>query len=69
MTDFAADLCGEWCDHATYEGRAENGKEMFHYGGDAGEFPTTETSAWMALYFLTEGLTKGFMNGKMRSVR
>ena len=39
MTASAAALSGSECDHATYEGRAENGKEMFHYGGDAGEFP------------------------------
>lgn len=36
---FCGGFVWEWCDHATYEGRAENGKEMFHYGGDAGEFP------------------------------
>ncbi len=34
---FCGGFVWEWCDHATYEGRAENGKEMFHYGGDAGE--------------------------------
>ena len=25
--------------YATYEGKAADGREMFHYGGDAGEFP------------------------------
>ena len=34
-------LCGgfvwEWCDHAIYKGRAENGKEIYFYGGDHGE--------------------------------
>ena len=29
----------EWCDHAVYQGVAENGKEMFGYGGDSGEYP------------------------------
>ena len=36
-------LCGgfvwEWCDHATWEGKAADGRDIFHYGGDAGEFP------------------------------
>ncbi len=34
-------LCGgfvwEWCDHAVYQGKAANGKEMYFYGGDFGE--------------------------------
>ncbi len=34
-------LCGgfvwEWCDHAVYKGKAENGKDMYWYGGDHGE--------------------------------
>lgn len=34
-------LCGgfvwEWCDHAIYKGKAENGKEIYFYGGDHGE--------------------------------
>ncbi len=29
----------EWCDHAVYTGKAENGKDKFLYGGDFGEFP------------------------------
>ena len=36
-------FCGafvwEWCDHAVYDGTAENGKKKFLYGGDFGEFP------------------------------
>ena len=36
-------MCGgfvwEWCDHAIDKGRAENGKEMYFYGGDHGEYP------------------------------
>ena len=34
-------MCGgfvwEWCDHAIYKGVAENGKEIYYYGGDHGE--------------------------------
>ena len=29
----------EWTDHAVYKGVAENGKAMYWYGGDHGEFP------------------------------
>lgn len=36
---FCGGFVWEWCDHATYEGRTEDGREMYHYGGDAGEFP------------------------------
>ena len=36
-------LCGafvwEWCDHAIYKGVAPNGKAMYWYGGDHGEYP------------------------------
>lgn len=34
-------MCGgfvwEWCDHAIANGKAENGKTIYHYGGDHGE--------------------------------
>ncbi|HBA97654.1 MAG TPA: beta-galactosidase [Lachnospiraceae bacterium] len=34
-------LCGgfvwEWCDHAIYKGKAENGRDIYYYGGDHGE--------------------------------
>lgn len=29
----------EWCDHAIYKGRSVEGKEMYFYGGDHGEYP------------------------------
>lgn len=36
-------MCGgfiwEWCDHGIFKGFAENGKAMYWYGGDHGEFP------------------------------
>ena len=36
-------MCGglvwEWCDHAIYKGVAPNGKAMYWYGGDHGEYP------------------------------
>lgn len=36
---FCGGFVWEWCDHATYEGRGAYGRDMYHYGGDAGEFP------------------------------
>ncbi len=36
-------VCGgfvwEWCDHAIYQGRNSDGKPMYLYGGDHGEYP------------------------------
>lgn len=36
-------FCGafvwEWCDHAIYKGQTDNGKAIYYYGGDHGEFP------------------------------
>lgn len=36
---FCGGFVWEWCDHATYEGVAGDGRKIYHYGGDAGEFP------------------------------
>lgn len=36
---FAGGFVWEWCDHAMFQGIAENGKKKFGYGGDFGEFP------------------------------
>ncbi|MBQ8639700.1 MAG: DUF4981 domain-containing protein [Lachnospiraceae bacterium] len=36
---FCGGFVWEWCDHAIYKGKAENGKDMFWYGGDHGEYP------------------------------
>lgn len=37
------EMCGgfiwEWCDHAIFKGQADNGKAMYWYGGNHGEFP------------------------------
>lgn len=36
-------MCGgfvwEWCDHAVYKGQAEDGRAVYFYGGDHGEYP------------------------------
>ncbi len=36
---FCGGFVWEWCDHATWEGKAADGRDIYHYGGDAGEFP------------------------------
>lgn len=36
---FCGGFVWEWCDHATYEGKAPDGRDIFYYGGDNGEFP------------------------------
>ena len=36
---FCGGFVWEWCDHATYEGKAADGRAIYHYGGDAGEYP------------------------------
>lgn len=36
---FAGGFVWEWSDHAIYEGKTEQGKEKFLFGGDFGEFP------------------------------
>ena len=36
-------ICGafvwEWCDHAVYKGTAQDGRSIYFYGGDHGEYP------------------------------
>ncbi len=34
---FAGGFVWEWCDHAVYQGKTEDGREKFGYGGDSGE--------------------------------
>mgnify|MGYP004651931727 FL=1 len=36
---FCGGFVWEWCDHAINQGVAENGKTMYGYGGDFGEYP------------------------------
>lgn len=36
---FCGGFVWEWCDHAIYMGKNEQGREKFFYGGDFGEFP------------------------------
>lgn len=36
---FVGGFVWEWCDHAIYRGVTAEGKKIFHYGGDSGEFP------------------------------
>ena len=36
---FCGGFVWEWCDHAIYKGKSENGNEIYYYGGDHGEYP------------------------------
>ena len=37
--EFCGAFVWEWCDHAIYKGQSENGKAVYYYGGDHGEYP------------------------------
>ena len=36
---FVGGLVWEWCDHAVYDGRTPDNRDIYRYGGDFGEFP------------------------------
>lgn len=36
---FAGGFAWEWCDHALYGGTTQDGKPIYRYGGDFGDFP------------------------------
>lgn len=36
---FAGGFVWEWCDHGIHMGKTVEGKEIYYYGGDSGEFP------------------------------
>ncbi|OPX45815.1 evolved beta-galactosidase subunit alpha [Ruminiclostridium hungatei] len=36
---FCGGFVWEWCDHAVYMGKTQEGKAKYYYGGDFGEFP------------------------------
>ncbi|MHB8062183.1 MAG: glycoside hydrolase family 2 TIM barrel-domain containing protein [Ruminiclostridium sp.] len=36
---FCGGFVWEWCDHAIFMGKNEQGRDKFYYGGDFGEFP------------------------------
>lgn len=39
---FCGGFIWEWCDHAIYKGKTEDGRDIYYYGGDHGEFPHDE---------------------------
>lgn len=39
---FCGGFVWEWCDHAIFQGRTAEGKAMYLYGGDHGEYPHDE---------------------------
>lgn len=40
--NFCGGFVWEWCDHAVFMGRTNEGKAKYYYGGDFGEFPHDE---------------------------
>ena len=64
---FCGGFVWEWCDHATWEGKAADGRDIYHYGGDAGEFPPTATSVWTAWSIRTGGRIRACGSGKTPS--
>lgn len=48
---FAGGFVWEWADHAKYIGEDREGKPMYQYGGDSGEFPTDENFCMDGLNF------------------
>lgn len=36
---FCGGFVWEWCDHAIYKGKTIEGKDVYYYGGDHGEYP------------------------------
>ena len=54
----------EWTDHAVYKGQAENGKAMYWYGGDHGEFPHDENFCMDGLVYPDRRPHTGLMEYK-----
>jgi beta-galactosidase len=68
---FAGGFIWEWCDHAVYSGKAENGKSKFLYGGDFGDFPNDNNFCIDGLVFPDRTPTPGLLEYKnvIRPVR
>lgn len=68
---FCGGFIWEWCDHATYEGTAPDGREIYHYGGDAGEFPHSRTFCMDGLVYPNRKPHTGLLEWKnvIRPVR
>jgi beta-galactosidase len=61
-------LCGgfvwEWCDHAVYMGRTEDGKKKYFYGGDFGEYPNDANFCMDGLVFPDRRVHSGLLEYK-----
>ncbi|NLZ83512.1 MAG: DUF4981 domain-containing protein, partial [Clostridiales bacterium] len=70
-----SNYCGgfiwEWCDHGIYMGKADNGKDMFYYGGDFGEFPHDGNFCMDGLVYPDRRVHKGLLEYKnvLRPIR
>lgn len=62
------EVCGgfvwEWCDHAIYQGRNLDGKPMYLYGGDHGEYPHDENFCMDGLVYPDRRPHTGLMEFK-----
>ena len=55
---FCGGFVWEWCDHATWEGKAADGRDIFHYGGDAGEFLLDDGNFWYWMAWCLSGTAR-----------
>ena len=69
MRGFLGGCVWEWCDHAIYDGVAENGKERYLYGGDHGERFHDGNFCVDGLLYPDRTPHTGLREWKMRSVR
>lgn len=61
----------EWCDHAIYKGKTAEGKDIFYYGGDSGEYPHDGNFCVDGLVFPDRRVSTGLLEYKnvIRPVR
>ena len=61
-------MCGgfvwEWCDHAIYKGLTEDGKAIYYYGGDHGEYPQDSNFCMDGLVYPDRTPHKGLLEFK-----
>lgn len=61
---FVGGFIWEWCDHAVYSGKAENGRSKFLYGGDFGDFPNDKNFCVDGLVFPDRTPSTGLLEYK-----
>lgn len=65
-------ICGgfvwKWCDHAIYQGRSPEGKPVYLYGGDHGEFSHDGNFCMDGLVYPNRKPHTGLLEFKMDTV-